>query len=236
MTERSMNRPRSVRHLLLVTGVAMLIGACGGTAATASPAGTPARPTAAPSGIPAATGAAAATRTPTASGSAAATPTPEPEASGGLAAGDVPDNAVFLKYQDQAHGFSIQYVEGWHVTPQADGVVINDKDSYESVRVVALPADVAGFITGTDLPALQGQAGFALVTRDRVTIGGHALEHITFHLPAPPDPVTGKQVPSTVDRYYVPGPVGMAVVSLSTPDGVDNVDAFRQMIASFRWS
>jgi hypothetical protein len=47
--------------------------------------------------------------------------------------------------------------------------------------------------------------------------------------------VTGKQVPSTVDRYYVAGPNGLAIVSLSTPDGVDNVDAFRQIIESFRW-
>jgi hypothetical protein len=42
-------------------------------------------------------------------------------------------------------------------------------------------------------------------------------------------------VPSTVDRYYVPGSAGLAVVTLSTPDGVDNVDAFRRMIESFRW-
>jgi hypothetical protein len=48
--------------------------------------------------------------------------------------------------------------------------------------------------------------------------------------------VTGKQVPLTVDRYYVPGSGGLAIVSLATPDGVDNVDAFRQMIDSFTWS
>jgi hypothetical protein len=51
-----------------------------------------------------------------------------------------------------------------------------------------------------------------------------------------PDAVTGKQVPLTVDRYYVPGAGGLAIVSLATPVGVDNVDAFRAMIASFRWS
>ena len=50
-----------------------------------------------------------------------------------------------------------------------------------------------------------------------------------------PDPVTGKQVPSTIDRFYLSGP-GLAIISLSTPDGVDNVDAFRQMITSFKWS
>ena len=60
--------------------------------------------------------------------------------------------------------------------------------------------------------------------------------HLVFHQDSPPDSVTGKQVPQTVDRYYVSGPNGLAVVSLATPDGVDNVDAFRQMIESFTWS
>jgi len=44
-------------------------------------------------------------------------------------------------------------------------------------------------------------------------------------------------VASTIDRYYVSGANGqLAVVTLSTPDGVDNVDAFREMIKSFAWS
>ena len=70
---------------------------------------------------------------------------------------------------------------------------------------------------------------------------GHVKVHGTdghppgLYVPSPPDPVTGKSVPSMVDRYYVPGTNGLAIVSLSTPNGVDNVDAFRQMIQSFKW-
>src|ERR1700674_957614 len=45
-----------------------------------------------------------------------------PEASGGTAAGDIPDNTVFLTYHRANPAFSIQYVEGWQVTPQPDGV------------------------------------------------------------------------------------------------------------------
>ncbi|MEO6207757.1 MAG: hypothetical protein ABIP77_07365 [Candidatus Limnocylindrales bacterium] len=151
------------------------------------------------------------------------------------AVGDVPDNAVFLTYQAPALSFEIQYVEGWQVTPSADGVSIHDKDSSEEVRVVA-GTDAAAYIAATDLPALRAQPGFALVVQDTVAVGDRQIDHLTYHLPAPPDPVTGKQVPSTVDRFYVPGPTGIAVVSLSTPNGVDNVDAFRQMIGSFRWA
>ena len=161
------------------------------------------------------------------------TSTPEPDT--GNAHGDVPDNAVFLTYHDAALGYSIQYVEGWQVTPAADGVTIRDKDSSETVRIVPMPADLAACVTDVELPALQAMEGFSLIGQDRVKVNGHKLLHLAYHLPAPPDPVTGKRVPSTVDRYFVPGLVDLAIVSLSTPDGVDNVDAFRQMIKSLSW-
>jgi hypothetical protein len=142
---------------------------------------------------------------------------------------------VFLTYHSAAWGFSIQYVEGWQVTTQSDGVTIRDKDSSETVRVVPMPKDVAVYVSGTDLPALQATPGFRLVKQNTVQVGSQTYLHLSYHAPAEPDPVTGKQVASTVDRFYVPGR-GLAIVSLSTPDGVDNVDAFRQLIASFKWS
>lgn len=154
----------------------------------------------------------------------------------GTTSGDVPDNAVFLTYRDGTLGFAVQYVEGWQVVPDVDGVTIRDKDSSEIIRIVHGQSDPAAYVADTDLPALQQQAGFALIKQDTVSIGGRSLVHLAYHLPAPTDPVTGKQVRSTVDRYYVPGAGGIAVVSLSTPDGVDNADAFRQMIESFRWA
>jgi hypothetical protein len=164
------------------------------------------------------------------------TSTPEPVGGQGNASGDVPDNAVFLTYRDPRLGYSIQYVEGWQVTPAPDGVAIHDKDSSETVRVVPLPADIAACVASVELPALQAMPRFSLMSQDRVRVNGRRVIHLRYHLPSPPDPVTGKRVPSTVDRYYVPGPGAMAVVSLSTPDGVDNVDAFRQMILSLAWS
>ncbi len=161
--------------------------------------------------------------------------TPAPEASGSTTGGDIPDNAVFLTYKDAAHAFSIDYVEGWQVTTSTDGVQVRDKDSSETVTIVPPVTDVAAYVSGTDLPALQATPPFRLEKQDTVKIHGQDIIHLLYHVPSPPDPVTGKQVPSTVDRYYVPGTNGLAIVSLSTPNGVDNVDAFRQMIESFKW-
>ena len=159
-----------------------------------------------------------------------------PEPSGATTGGDIPDNAVFLTYHGSAPTFSIRYVEGWQVTPQPDGVVIQDKDSSETVSVATSQADVAGYVASVDLPALQAQAGFELINQDTVAVGSSTYLHLAYHLSSPPDAVTGKQVPLMVDRYYVPGSNGLAIISLATPDGVDNVDAFREMITSFAWS
>ena len=224
------------RHPLLALLAGGLLGvavaACGGAAtSTASPtaAASSTTPIASPSAS--ASGSASASTSPAPSQDAS----PEPATGAGTAHGDVPDNAVYLPYTDPTLGFSIQYVEGWQVRKAADGVVIADKDSSETVRIVSGVSDAAAYVSGTDLPALKAMSGFKLSKQDSVKVGSVSLVHLAYHIPSPPDPVTGKQVPSTVDRYYVPGPSGLAVVTLSTPDGVDNVDAFRQMIESFRW-
>jgi hypothetical protein len=218
-----------LRRLVIIPVIGLVVAACGSAgpsvpAATADGSAAPAR-----SAIPASP-----SEPPAAEPSPTDSTASEPP--GGTTSGDVPDNAVFLTYKGANPGFSIQYVEGWQVTPKGEGVLIKDKDSSETVAIVAAPADVTAFVASTDLPALQGQPGFKLIKQDTVKAGSSRYVHLAFHQTSPPDSVTGKQVPQTVDRYYVPGPTGLAVVSLATPDGVDNVDAFRQMIESFTWS
>ena len=196
---------RQIRWLLFLSGIALVLAACGNAGSASIP------------GV-------------SQSGSQA------PEPSGGTTTGDIPDNAVFRTYHGTNPTFSIDYVEGWQVTQQTDGVTARDKDSSEAVVIVASQTDVEKYVTATDLPALQGQTGFQLVKQDKVAAGGSNYVHLAYHVTSPPDPVTGKQVPLTVDRYYVPGPGSLATVTLATPDGVDNIDAFRIMIASFTWS
>ena len=42
-------------------------------------------------------------------------------------------------------------------------------------------------------------------------------------------------MPLVVDRYELGHAGSRATVDLATPSGVDNVDAYRMMISSFRW-
>ena len=50
-----------------------------------------------------------------------------------------------------------------------------------------------------------------------------------------PDPVTGKRLKIVVDRYEYAHGGKVAVLELATPDGVDNVDAYRMISESFKW-
>lgn len=226
--------PRRWAGSVLLAGI--LLAGCGSVGTISSSPTAQVVPSAA-AGSPGITSASPSETTTPSQATATEAPSQAPDTGGGgTTSGDIPDNAVFLTYRNAAHGFSIQYVEGWQVTSGPDGVVVRDKDSSETVSVVALPSDIGAYISGTDLPSLQSQTGYKFVKQDTITIGTRHYDHVVVHLPAPPDPVTGKSVPSTVDRYYVPGATGLAIVSLSTPDGVDNVDAFRQMIQSFAWS
>jgi pyrimidine operon attenuation protein/uracil phosphoribosyltransferase len=58
---------------------------------------------------------------------------------------------------------------------------------------------------------------------------------VVYSTESAPNAVTGKRVTLVVDRYYLGRGNRRAIVDLGTPQGVDNVDAYRLMIESFRW-
>ena len=133
------------------------------------------------------------------------------------------------------HSFAAEYDKSkpLKLTGTVTKFDLTNPHSWIYIDVTGTDGKVVNWGFETASPSNLYRRGFR---KDTVKVGTSNYQHLVYHLPAPPDPVTGKRVPSIVDRYYVPGPSGLAIVSLSTPDGVDNVDAFRQMIESFRWS
>jgi len=156
-------------------------------------------------------------------------PTPAPRANG-----DIADTANYLTYHGT--GFSLQYVEGWGILRGGGQAVrISDKDSAEVVSIVPGKTGVAT-LAGKDMTRFQHTLPqFHLLARRTVQLTPGAATYLQYRTLSAQDPVTGKRVPVVVDRYYVPGPGRQAIVSLSTPVGVDNVDAFRRISRSFRW-
>jgi hypothetical protein len=150
------------------------------------------------------------------------------------AAGDIPDNQVFLAYADPS-GWSIKYPEGWAQTGTGHDVTFRDKNNVVHIVVRPGPAPTAASVRA-DLAALSSTTpSIRASTPAAIRVGGTPMIKVTYTTESAPNAVTGKSVKLTVDRYVFAHSGSVAVVDLGTPVGVDNVDAYRLMIESFRW-
>jgi hypothetical protein len=201
---------------ILAVCVAFAAAGCGSSSKSSAPTTAPAPTTTAPAPAPATT--------------AAAPPSALQAEATSKAAGDIPDNQVFLTYRNAAAGYSMKYPEGW--AQQGGGKTVTIRDKNNIVRVVvqrdAMPTMAA--LNDAVPTGAQVRAGPA-----RLRIGTAKAFKETYTTQSAPNPVTGKRVTLTVDRYYIPGKGRFAIVDLGTPVGVDNVDAYRMMVESFRW-
>jgi hypothetical protein len=151
------------------------------------------------------------------------------------AAGDIPDNQVFLRFRNSAEGYSIKYPEGWAQRGSAGRVTFQDKNNLVRIQTAkGSRVTVAG--ASAEMARLRRQTTtLRFDPPTRKTVGGMRVVKVVYSTESAPNPVTGKRVKLVVDRYYVAGTGKHAVVDLGTPQGVDNVDAYRLMIQSFRW-
>jgi hypothetical protein len=152
------------------------------------------------------------------------------------ATGDIPDNQAFLTFADASAGYSIRYPEGW--TRRGGSGEVTFQDRANVIRVAVAP--------GTAPTSAQASAAVARMRRgdptiasngvpQRVTIQGSPVIKLTYTRLSKPDPVTGKRLAITIDRYEYARSGRTAIVDLGTPKGVDNVDAYRMISRSFRW-
>lgn len=147
------------------------------------------------------------------------------------ATGDIPDNQVFVVLKDAAAHYAIKYPEGWAQSGGGDRVVIRDKNNI--IRIVVRKGAASTASAAQELRALAG-VKLVQTPRRQALPSGTAVKAV-YSTQSSPNPVTGKRVTLQVDRYYLPHGGRVAIVDLGTPVGVDNVDAYRLMIQSFRW-
>ena len=151
------------------------------------------------------------------------------------AAGDIPDNQVFLTFRDTGAGYSFKYPEGW--AQRGSGRLVNFRDKNNVVRIAVIGG---GSLTRPDVIAEMNRLkastpSLRFEAPTTVNLNGAAAVKVVYTTRSAPNAVTGKRVTLTVDRYFVPGTGKHAVIDLGTPQGVDNVDAYRLMSESFRW-
>jgi hypothetical protein len=207
-----------------VLGLAAALAGCGGSSHNAASPPATTRPTTTQANR---TAGSASTKTTTTGGPSAL----QAEANA-AAAGDIPDNQVFLLFRNGRVGYSMKYPEGWAQQSAGTTVVFRDKNNIVRVDVASGGVPTAAAI-GKELAGLKG-ARVVSSPQPIQLIGGRGYK-VVYSTESAPNAVTGKRVTLVVDRYYLARGSRRAVIDLGTPKGVDNVDAYRLMIESFRW-
>jgi hypothetical protein len=218
-----MTRMRRGALIFAAAALAAVAAGCGGS--SSSPTTTAAAPP------PATT----AHSTPSATTAAAGSTSPSPLQAEATAAatGDIPDNQVFLRFTNKAAGYSMKYPEGW--AQQGSGSTATLRDKNNIIRIVITPGGVVSVAEARK--SVAGVRGAKISSPPQaITIGGKPAVKVVYTTESTPNPVTGKRLTLAVDRYYLWHGGKRAIVDLGTPQGVDNVDAYRLMIESFRWS
>jgi len=211
---------------LLPLGAALGVVACGGS-------GKPQAHTAASTGTRADTATATSTSHASTNASSPGSPNALQAEANAAATGDIPDNQVFLVFRDAAAGgWSMKYPEGWAQSGARGTITFRDKNNIVRIAVVKRSPTTARRIRGE-----MSAAGSARLRSgpQRMSISGARAFKVVYTTRSAPNPVTGKRVTLRVDRYYLVHRGKEAVIDLGTPVGVDNVDAYRLMIESFRW-
>ncbi|WP_037500128.1 hypothetical protein [Solirubrobacter soli] len=156
------------------------------------------------------------------------TATPTPAASENSPPGDIPDNQAFVAYAPPHAGYSVKVPEGWARTT-ADGAT-SFTDKLNTVTLEAGDATSAPTVADAKRTA-PAKARVSLVKRT----SGPAVR-ITYLAQSRPDPVTGKARTNAVERYLFFHAGREAILTLSGPKGADNVDPWRIITDSLRWT
>lgn len=222
-----MARSRTVIGLALAT--TGLLAACGGTTNVASQSPISTQP---PVSTPKSAGASS---TPSESPVA---PPESPISAENNPPGDIPDSIAFVPYHSTAGSLTISTPEGWARTTTGDSVTFTDK--LNTVIASWQPASKAPTVAsaqGTEVPTIASAArAFQIGTVTATSLPAGPAVLITYQANSEPNAVTGKQYRQDVQRYELFHRGREVVVTLLSPVGADNVDPWRIVTESLKWS
>jgi hypothetical protein len=152
--------------------------------------------------------------------------------------GDIPDNQAFVAYAPPGASYSVKVPEGWSRTTAGGAVSFTDK--LNTVRLeeasAAAPPTVSA-VRHALLPKLAStEKSFKAGTITMVKRKAGPAVRVTYLALGKPDPVTGKVRVDAIERYLFFHKGREAVVTLSGPKGADNVDPWRTITDSLRWT
>jgi hypothetical protein len=151
--------------------------------------------------------------------------------------GDIPDNQAFVAYTAPG-GYSVKTPEGWSRTTSAGATSFTDKLNairIETARASAAPT--VARVKSTDIPKLASTVkGFKLTSVGQVHRRAGTAVRIAYTGEGAPDTVTGKVSHNAIERYIFFHNGREAVLTLTAPRGADNVDPWKIVTDSVRWT
>jgi hypothetical protein len=163
---------------------------------------------------------------------------PNPNAPEKSPPGDIPDNQVYVAYAPPGAHYTVKVPEGWSRSTSAQGVTFTDK--LNSITMQTVPAAAPMTVqaaTRAEVPKLARTIkGFHLGHVSAVHRKAGTAIRITYTATGTPNPVTGKAVTEAVERYLFFRGGKDLVLTLSGPKGADNVDPWRIVTDSVRWT
>lgn len=152
--------------------------------------------------------------------------------------GDIPDTQAYLAFSPSTGGYKLDVPEGWARSQAGAAATLTDKFNAIQVEIrPAVAAPTTASAQSTDVPALAAAVPcFTIGTVSEVSRKAGAAVLITYRADSPANAVTGKVVRQDVERYEFWHAGQEAVITLSAPQGSDNVDPWRRVTNSFTWA
>ena len=152
--------------------------------------------------------------------------------------GDIPDNQAYVAFAPPGGGFTVKVPEGWSRSSAGGAVTFTDK--LNSIRVESAAAKAPLTVQAarqTELPKLKAAvSGFQPGNVSVVTRSAGPAVRMTYQAKATPNAVTGKAGTDAVERYVFFHNGKRIVLTLSGPKGADNVDPWKIVTDSVRWT
>ena len=152
--------------------------------------------------------------------------------------GDIPDNTAYVPYHSTSGGVTISVPEGWARTTTKSSVKFTDKLNTVVVSWQATSAaPTVATARSTEVPQLKRSTrAFRLKSVSTTSLPAGPVVLIEYQANSDPNSVTGKQYRLDVLRYELFKNGVEGVITLLSPVGADNVDPWRIVTQSFKWS
>lgn len=155
-----------------------------------------------------------------------------------LPPGDIPDTIAYVPYAVPGQGLTVSTPEGWSRSSAHGTVKFTDKLNEIQVFTLAAKGPVtAASVKQTEVPGIAASVKtFKLQSITTVSRPAGSAVRIAYLGDSPPNPVTGKVGTLAFERYDFFHKGREVVLLLSSPQGSDNVDPWRKVTSSLRFT